>query len=72
MWAEITTLGGVQRPALNTVLETAFEPGSLIRYRTPDGKRTFVIAKIVEVNEPTLLSHTHVLTMYDDPPTLVR
>jgi len=71
VWAEITKLGSMQRPLLNTVLETTFEPCSPIRYTSPDGKRTFVIGKIVEVNEPTLLSHTYVMTMYDEPPTLV-
>lgn len=68
VWAEITKLGSVQRPLLNTVLETTFEPGSPIRYRTADGKRTFVIGRIVEVSEPTLLSHTYVMTLHDEPP----
>jgi len=71
VWAEITKLGSVQRPLLNTVLQTTFEPGSPIRYTSPDGKRTFVIGRIVEVSEPTLFSHTYVMTMHDDPPTLV-
>ncbi len=71
VWAEITKLGSVQKPLLNTVLETTFEPGTPIRYRSANGKRTFVVGKIVEVQTPRLLSHTYVMTMYDDPPTLV-
>lgn len=71
VWAEITKLERVQRPLLNTVLETTFEPGSPIRYRTSDGRRTFVVGRIVEVEAPRLLSHTYVMTMHSDPPTLV-
>lgn len=71
VWAEITKVGSVQRPLINTELVTTFEPGSPIRYKSPDGKRTFVVGRIVEVVEPTLFSHTYVMTMYDDPPTLV-
>jgi len=71
VWAEITKLGSVQRPLLNTVLETTFEPGTPIRYRSANGKRTFVVGRIVEVQAPRLLSHTYVMTMFNDPPTLV-
>ncbi|MGB5953244.1 MAG: SRPBCC domain-containing protein [Ornithinimicrobium sp.] len=71
VWAEITKLGTVQRPLLNTVLETTFEPGEPIRYRSANGKRTFVVGRIVQVEAPRLLSHTYVMTMYDEPPTLV-
>jgi len=71
VWAEITKLGTVQRPLLDTVLATTLEPGAPLRYTTVDGRRTFVVGRVVEINEPTLFSHTYRLTTSNDPLTLV-
>lgn len=50
VWAEITKLGTVQRPLLDTVLATTLEPGAPLRYTTPDGRRTFVVGRVVEAD----------------------
>lgn len=71
IWAEITKVDVVQRPLLDTVLRTTFEPGEPLRYTTPDGKRTFVVGRITEVRKPVLFSHTYRLTTSSDPPTSV-
>lgn len=71
VWAEITKTGRVQRPLYNTVLETDLKPGSPIRYYSPDGKRIFVIGRIVDVDPPRMLSHTYMFTTKDEPATLV-
>ena len=71
VWAEITKLRGVQRPLMDTVLETSFQPGDPLYYKSRDGKRTFIVGRIVEVRPPVLLAHTQVLTTRDYAPTLV-
>ncbi|MGB3256446.1 MAG: SRPBCC domain-containing protein [Ornithinimicrobium sp.] len=71
VWAEITAVDRVQRPLLNTMLVTTFEAGTPVRYESRDGTRTFVVGRVVEVGEPTVFSHTYVMTLYDEPPTLV-
>lgn len=71
VWAEITKLRGVQRALMDTVLETTFEPGAPLYYRSRDGKRTFIVGRIVQVQPPVLLAHTQVLTTRDYAPTLV-
>lgn len=71
VWAEITRVGTVQRPLLDTMLDTTFEPGAPLRYTSKDGKRTFVVGRIVEVRKPELFSHTYRLTTSDDPTTMV-
>ena len=71
VWAEITKLRGVQRALMDTILETGFEPGDPLYYKSRDGKRTFIVGRIVEVRPPELLAHTQVLTTRDYAPTLV-
>ncbi len=71
VWAEITKTGRVQRPLYNTVLETDLRPGSPVKYYSPDGKRIFVIGRVVEVEPPRRFSHTYMFTTKDEPSTLV-
>ena len=71
VWAEITKLRGVQRALMDTVLETSFRPGDPLYYKSRDGKRTFIVGRIVDVQPPVLLAHTQVLTTRDYAPTLV-
>lgn len=71
VWAEITKLGGRQRAMLDTVLRTTLEVGAPLYYTTEDGKRVFIVGRVVEVDPPYRLVHTQRLTMRDDPPTLV-
>ena len=71
VWAEITKLGGKQRAMLDSVLKTTLEVGAPLYYTSEDGKRVFIVGRVVEVDPPHRLVHTQRLTMRDDPPTLV-
>jgi uncharacterized protein YndB with AHSA1/START domain len=71
VWAEITKLGGKQRAMLDSVLRTTLEVGAPLYYTSEDGKRVFIVGRVVEVDPPHKLVHTQRLTMRDDPPTLV-
>lgn len=71
VWSEITRLGGRQRAMMDTILDSALEPGAPLYYRSPDGKRVFIVGRVVEVEPPYRLSHTQNLLLRDDPPTLV-
>jgi uncharacterized protein YndB with AHSA1/START domain len=70
VWAEITKLGGKQRAMLDSVLTTV-EVGAPLYHTSEDGKRVFIVGRVVEVEPPYKLVHTQRLTMRDDPPTLV-
>lgn len=72
VWEEITKTGRVQRALYNTVLDGTLEPGSRLRYYSPDRKRVFIVGEIVEVEAPRRFSHTYWFTMWKGgPPTLV-
>lgn len=71
VWAEITKTGSVQRPLYNTILDSTLEPGSPVRYFSPDRKRIFVIGRIVDIDPPRMFSHTYMFTTKDEPATLV-
>lgn len=72
VWDEITRTGRVQRALYNTVLETDLEPGSRLRYYSPDRKRVFIVGEVVEVDPPVRFSHTYRFTMWKEgPATLV-
>jgi uncharacterized protein YndB with AHSA1/START domain len=70
VWAEITKLGK-QRAMLDSVLKTTLEVGAPLYYTSDDGRRVFIVGRVVEVDPPHRLVHTQRLTMRDDPPTLV-
>lgn len=72
VWQEITRRGSRCRPMFGTVLVTDLAPGAALRYRSPDGKFTFVAGEVVEVAAPRLLVHTFVFPNLPDRPTLVR
>lgn len=71
VWSEITRLGGRQRAMMDTILDSTLEPGAPLYYKSPDGKRVFIVGRVVTVEPPHRLSHTQQLTLRDDPPTLV-
>ncbi len=71
VWAEITKVGARQRAQLDSVLETSFRPGDPLYFRSEDGSRTFMVGRVLECDPPTIFSHTRVLTMRDDPLTVV-
>lgn len=72
VWDEITKTGRIQRALYNTVLETDLEPGSRLRYYSPDRQRVFVVGEVVEVEPPRRFVHTYRFTMWKSGgPTLV-
>lgn len=72
VWDEITKTGRVQRSLYNTVLETELQPGSRLRYYSPDRKRVFIVGEVVEVVPPRKFSHTYYFTTWKTGgPTLV-
>jgi uncharacterized protein YndB with AHSA1/START domain len=71
VWAELTRIDGRQRAMMDTVLESALEPGAPLYYKSPDGKRVFIVGRVVEVDPPRRLSHTQRVTTRKDPFTLV-
>ncbi len=71
VWEEITKTGRLQRAFFNTVLETDLRPGARLRYYSPDRKRVFVVGEVLEVEAPTRLVHTYMLTLNPEPFTTV-
>lgn len=71
VWAEITRTGSRCRPMFGTVLVTDLRPGSPIRWRSPDGRYTFVAGEVLEVDAPRRLVHTFTFPNLPDAPTRV-
>ena len=72
VWAEITKLKQIQKPMVNTVLESDFKPGSRMMYRSEDGKRVFIIGEVHEFVPPKRFVHTFRFTNLPETPTLVE
>lgn len=71
VWAEVTRTGTRCRPMFGTVRLGALEPGAPVRYRSVDGRHTFVAGEVVEVDPPRRLAHTFVFPNLPDAATLV-
>lgn len=71
VWDELTRLNGKQRALMDSVLVSGLNPGDPLYYKSLDGKRVFVVGRVLEVDAPRRLSHTQRLTMRDDPWTIV-
>ncbi|MGH3480107.1 MAG: SRPBCC domain-containing protein [Nocardioidaceae bacterium] len=71
VWSEITRVRGRQRAMLDAVLDTTFQPGDPLYYRSADGRRVLIVGRVVAVEAPRRFSHTQQLLVRDDPPTLV-
>ena len=72
VWNEITKTGAVQRSLYNTVLDCELEPGSTLRYYSPDRSRVFIVGKVVEVVPLKKFAYTYTFTTWKtDKPTLV-
>lgn len=71
VWAEITKIGARQRAQLDSVLETSFRPGDPLYYKSEDGSRIFMVGRVLIFDPPNTFSHTQILTMRDDPLTVV-
>ena len=72
VWAELTRLDGRQRAMMDTVLESSLEVGAPLYYKSPNGKRVFIVGRVVDIDPPKRLAHTQRLIMRDDPFTLVE
>ena len=72
VWDEITKLKQIQKPMFGTVLESDFKPGSRMIYKSPDGKRVFIIGEVKEFTPPTRFVHTFRFTNLPETPTLVE
>lgn len=72
VWAEITKVGTRQRAQLDSVLETTFRPGDPLYYKSQDGSRIFMVGRVLEFDPPTTFRHTQILTMRNDPLTVVE
>lgn len=71
VWQEITRTNARCRPMFGTMLFMKLEPGAPMRYRSMDGKHTFVAGEVVEVKAPNRLVYTFVFANLSDAPTLV-
>jgi uncharacterized protein YndB with AHSA1/START domain len=49
-----------------------FAPGAALAMRSPDGKYTGVVGRILECDPPRCFAHTFRFTNYDDPECTVR
>lgn len=70
-WDELTKLGKIQIPMMNTVLECDFEPGSSMRYYNASRKRILVVGTIMEIDPPHRMVHTYRFTDLDESETVV-
>lgn len=71
VWEEVTKVGQLNRALMDSVFDTTLEPGAPVTYRTKDGKRVFIVGRILEVEAPRRLVMRWQLTMRKDPPSRV-
>ncbi|MCE7975205.1 MAG: hypothetical protein DYG92_12920 [Leptolyngbya sp. PLA1] len=71
VWDEITRGGGPNHPMFGTYVFGDFSVGSVLTYRTRNGKRSFVLGEVLEVQKPRRLVHTFRFAMENDASTLV-
>lgn len=68
VWHEITRTDQPIPAFFNTRMDVGeLEPGSRLAMRSPDGKYTGVVGKILIFDPPKRFSHTFRFTSYDDP-----
>lgn len=68
VWHEITRTDAPILAFFNSRMHVSeLAPGSGLAMRTPDGKYTAVVGKILECTPPTRFAHTFRFTGYDDP-----
>jgi uncharacterized protein YndB with AHSA1/START domain len=71
VWQEVVRTGVTCRPMFGTVLQGPLEAGGPLRYRSKDGRHTFVAGEVIEVTPPRRLVHTFVFPNLPDAPTHV-
>lgn len=70
VWREITRTDAPIQCFFNSRMHigpAGLKPGSKIAMRSPDGRNTGVVGRILECNPPHRLSHTFKFTNYNDP-----
>lgn len=68
VWNELTKTHEVQKAMFNAQMHTTeLAVGAPIRMRSPNGKFTAVVGKVLEFEKPLRFSHTFRFTQYDDP-----
>ncbi len=68
VWRELTKTDEVQQAMFNSRMHTpGLEPGAPLHMRSPDGKFTAVVGRVIELDHPVKFSHTFRFTAYDDP-----
>lgn len=68
VWHEITRTDAPIPAFFNTRMHTTtLAPGATIAMRSPDGKYTGVVGKVIEFNPPSRFAHTFRFTNLDDP-----
>ena len=53
------------------LIHSTLEPGAPLYYKSVDGKRVFIVGRVIEIDPPRRLSHTQRVTTRDDPFTVV-
>jgi len=72
VWNEITKTDEVQLAMFNCRMHTqGLAPDAPFSMRTPNGKLTAVVGKVIEFDPPKRFSHTFRFTHYDDPECIV-
>ncbi len=72
VWQEITRTDAPIKAFFNSRMDAgALAPGATIAMRTPDGKYTGVVGKILEYDPPRRFAHTFRFTSYDEPECVV-
>ncbi len=68
VWRELTKTDEVQKAMFDSRMDTkGLEPGAIFCMRSPNGKYTAVVGRVIEIEEPVRFSHTFRFTSYDDP-----
>lgn len=71
VWREITQQNEKQRAMFDTMLEAQLVPGGELRYRSVDGKHTYIWGDVLESDPPRRLVHTFAFANMDEAPTVV-
>ncbi len=68
VWQEITRTDAPIAAFFNSRMEVGrLQPGAMLAMRTPDGKYTGVVGRILEFEPPRRFAHTFRFTNFDDP-----
>lgn len=73
VWEELTKIDSPQGAVYNAMMHrTRDGAGAAFRMRSADGRHTMVLGEIIEWEPLKRFAHTFQMTMYMDPPCIVR